>query len=82
MPHSHIEKATIAFDKTPHGALDVTPEDLPPSTRTDPGRQPNIKEIDKRKAKLEKLGGSWRTNRRDLDAESTLRQIAETTQTS
>ena len=27
---AHIEKATIAFDKTPHGALDVTPEDLPP----------------------------------------------------
>ena len=28
---THIEKATIAFNKTPHGALDAAPEDLPPS---------------------------------------------------
>jgi len=60
---THIEKATIAFNKTPHGALGVAPDDLPPSVeleqvqRAADAVEHNMKEIDKRKAKLEKLGG-------------------------
>jgi len=28
---THIEKATTAFNKTPHGVLDAAPEKLPPN---------------------------------------------------
>jgi len=60
---THLEKATSAFNKTPHGALDAAPEKLPPNVvleqinKAAKGVEHNMKEIDKRKAKLEKLGG-------------------------
>jgi hypothetical protein len=60
---SHLEKATSAFNKTHHGATDAAPNKMKANVVLEQinaaaeGVEHNMEEIDKRKAKLEKLGG-------------------------
>ena len=59
---THLEHATSAFNMTPHGATDAPPNDLPASVVLEQSNAAaqaalhNMREIDKRKDKLQKLG--------------------------
>ena len=84
---SHLELATSAFNKTPHGAIYAAPNKMKAKVVLEQineaarGVQHNMEEIDKRKAKLEKLGGfrglkdKQRGLRRRIDASNWSKRI-------
>jgi len=60
---THLEHATSAFNKTPHGSIDAAPNNLPASVTLEQSNQAaviaqhNSDQIDKRKEILQKKGG-------------------------